>query len=95
MNAIGTGFDAEVAARVRTVPRLHKGLSAYLYAVIATLRTLSLAEVSVVVDDEEVFSGRSLLVSTQNGPRNGGGFLFAPTARLDDGSFEVMVARAR
>ncbi len=94
VNAIGTGFDAEVAARVRTVPRLHKGLSAYLYAVIATLRTLSLAEVSVVVDDEEVFSGRSLLVSTQNGPRNGGGFLFAPTARLDDGSFEVMVAGA-
>ena len=94
VNAVGSGFDAEVAAAVRTAPKLFRGMSAYLYAVVVALGRLSLSPVEVEVDGERVFEGLSLLVSVQNGPRNGGSFLFAPDAALDDGRFEVLVAGA-
>jgi YegS/Rv2252/BmrU family lipid kinase len=94
VNAVGSGFDAEVATAVRRAPRPLKGFGAYLYAIMVSLGRLSLSEVEVEVDGERVFTGLSLLVSVQNGPRNGGSFLFAPDADLTDGSFEILVAGA-
>lgn len=92
VNALGVGFDAEVAYRVERAPAVLKGLAAYLYAVMVSLGRLKSVDVTVFVDDTEVYSGASLLVATQNGPRTGGSFLFAPPARIDDGSLDVVVA---
>lgn len=92
INAAGVGFDADVARRVRTAPGGKRGSVAYLYGVLTALGSLSSAPVEVTVDDEIVYRGRSLLVSTQLGPRTGGSFLFAPEAKLSDGMFDVVVA---
>lgn len=92
VNAAGVGFDADVAARVRSAPAPLRDRSAYLYAVVATLARLRDVAVEVVVDGRVAFRGPSLLVSTQNGPRTGGSFLFAPDARIDDGLLDVLVA---
>ncbi len=92
INAAGVGFDADVATRVAASPRPLKGFAAYLWAVLTALGALDAAPVEVWVDDALVYTGRSLLVSTQLGPRTGGSFLFAPGASIDDGLFEVLVA---
>lgn len=94
VNAFGVGFDAEVAHRVVHAPRFLKGLAAYLYAVVTTLGRLDPSHVDVTIDGEEVYAGKALLVSCQNGPRTGGSFLFAPEARNDDGMLDVVVAGA-
>lgn len=91
-NSTGVGFDAEAAYRVRTSPKLFKGLAAYLFGTLSALGSLRSVSVRVVVDGEERFVGPALLVSLQNGPRTGGSFLFAPDARNDDGVLDVLVA---
>lgn len=92
VNSLGVGFDAEVGARFRRSPRFLKGLAGYLYATFASLSRLDTSEVEVVADGRLVYSGRSLLVATQNGPRTGGSFVFAPDAVVDDGWLDVVIA---
>lgn len=92
VNAVGVGFDAEVAHRLDQAPGFLKGMAAYLYAVMVSLGKLQTVPVTVSVDDVEVFSGKSLLVAGQNGPRTGGSFLFAPAARVDDGKLDLILA---
>src|SRR5690606_20857371 len=92
VNALGVGFDAEVAHRLELAPRFLKGLAAYLYAVLVTLGRLRSVGVTVSVDDAEVYRGKALVVATQNGRRTGGSFSFARAARLDDGTLEHVLA---
>ena len=93
VNAAGVGFDAEVGRRVTEAPWPLSGLGAYLWSVGVCLRDLRSAEVRLEVDGELRYEGPSLLVSTQNGPRTGGSFRFAPSARIDDGRLEVVLAK--
>ena len=92
VNAVGVGFDADVAAHVSTSPRLLRGMSAYLYAILVALKDFALADARVEVDGKVVHDGPALLVGAQNGPRTGGSFLFAPKASVDDGLLDVLVA---
>lgn len=92
INALGVGFDAEVAHRLALAPQFLKGLAAYLYAVMVTLGRLRSVGVVVTVDEREVYRGKALVVATQNGPRTGGSFLFSPAARLDDGALDIVLA---
>ena len=91
-NAVGVGFDADIANRVHSAPRFLKGQLAYLYAAITTLVAHQLVHLEIEVDGNLVYRGRSLLVSSHNGPRVGGSFLFAPSASLDDGMLDVVAA---
>ena len=79
LNAFGVGFDADVAHGVARAPRPLRERSAYLYTIVATLSRLRAQPVEVVLDARPVFAGPALLVSSHNGPRTGGSFLFATT----------------
>lgn len=92
VNAVGVGFDAEVGRRVAQAPVALGGLTAYLWAVGVSLRHLARTTVRVSVDGVLVHEGASLLASCQNGPRTGGSFRFAPSASLDDGLLDVLIA---
>lgn len=92
VNSLGMGFDAQVAFRVRSSPSYLKGLASYLFGVVASLGALKPRPVRVKVGLKEVYVGRSLLVSVQNGPRSGGSFLFAPSASNSDAEFDTLVA---
>lgn len=92
LNGVGTGFDAEVAERVRRSPRYLPGLAGYLYSVMGALAGLACPDALVVVDGAEVHRGPALLIGVQNGPRTGGSFLFAPSATNSDGLLDVVVA---
>lgn len=92
VNAFGVGFDADVGYGIYTAPKFLKERNAYFYSIFATLSKLESIPVNVVIDDKKVFNGPSLLVSTQNGPRTGGSFFFAPDAKPDDGLLDVVIA---
>ena len=66
--------------------------TAYLYGVLKTLRRLQTPQVTVEVDGYLFYKGPALLVSTQNGPRTGGSFLFAPHADVGDGRLDLVIA---
>lgn len=91
-NALGTGFDADVAYAVRQAPKLFKEKNAYYYAILRTLRRLEAVEVEVEVDGATLYQGPALVVAVQNGPRVAGAFRFAPQASVTDGLLDVVVA---
>jgi diacylglycerol kinase (ATP) len=92
VNAFGVGFDADVAYGIYTAPKFLKERNAYFYSIFATLSKLENIPVKVTIDNQQVFNGPALLVSTQNGPRTGGSFLFSPKAKVDDGLLDVVIA---
>jgi diacylglycerol kinase (ATP) len=91
-NALGMGFDADVAYSVRHAPRVFKGLSAYLWAILSTLSKLEAVEVEVETGGAPFYRGPALLVAVLNGPRVAASFHFCPEARPDDGEFDVIIA---
>ena len=92
INAFGVGFDADVAYGIKQAPSFLKDKAAYYYTILATLHRLESSPVTVCIDGVSVFRGPALLVATQNGPRTGGSFLFAPEAKLDDGLLDIIIA---
>jgi diacylglycerol kinase (ATP) len=92
INAFGVGFDADVAYGIYTAPKFLKERNAYFYSIFATLSKLENIPVKVTIDYQQMFHGPALLVSTQNGPRTGGSFLFSPNAKIDDGLLDVVIA---
>jgi len=91
-NTLGIGFDAVVTIRSHRLPFL-RGFLMYLTAVIQTI-ILNHKPVGMTIDvDAERIQQRNLLLTICNGPREGGGFLVAPEAKVDDGVFHYVMIR--
>ena len=83
-NTLGIGFDAVVTIRSHKLPLL-RGFLMYLTAVLQTI-ILNHDPVGMQISsDGENWKQSNLLLTVCNGPREGGGFLIAPDAKLDDG----------
>lgn len=91
-NTLGFGFDGRVVVRSRRFKRL-RGKALY---VVSTLLTLLLEhdvfEIELTVDTHR-FRERVLMLTLGNGPREGGGFYTTPNSRIDDGRFEMLLAK--
>ncbi|MGA9532601.1 MAG: diacylglycerol kinase family protein [Anaerolineales bacterium] len=83
-NTISIGFGAAVAIYAYQITRL-RGFPMYLWAVIKTIFLQHNAPLMKLETDEESIERRILLISLNNGPREGGGFLTSPSAVPDDG----------
>ncbi len=92
VNALGVGFDAEVALETQRIHRL-KGTAVYLYAVMKRLMKFHTPKVRIQMD-EQVFDGEITLVTLGNGVSSGGGFKLTPNARVDDGWFDICLIKA-
>lgn len=91
-NAVGIGFDALVVRETRRHPRL-RGLALYIPAVLKTIAvTLRAPQLTITLDEGQTVEGRALMAVVSNGPREGGAFLVAPNARVDDGWLDLTVA---
>ncbi len=91
-NTLGIGFDAVVTIRSHRLPVV-RGFLMYLTAVIQTiLLNHDPSLMQIVIDDHKVEQS-NLLLTLCNGPREGGGFLIAPHARLDDGLLNYAMIR--
>lgn len=94
LNVATIGLGAEVAARVgrqsnfmQCLPGEFRFSCAALAAVAAWRERL----VRVTVDDNQVFECRANLLAVANGIYAGGGMMFAPDARLDDGQLDFLM----
>lgn len=94
INAATFGIGAEVAARVanqKNLMRKFSGETRFIAAALAALLAWRERPVRVTVDDEvKEFSTNLLAVA--NNICAGGGMMFAPEAKLDDGLMDVLLS---
>jgi YegS/Rv2252/BmrU family lipid kinase len=92
LNAVGVGFDAEVAARAAE-QKSPAGFPGYLLAVFRVWRAFRPFELEIELDQLKL-TQTVTLVCVGNGRSTGGGFHLNPTARLDDGLLDVCIIQA-
>ncbi|WP_189071700.1 diacylglycerol/lipid kinase family protein [Deinococcus sedimenti] len=91
LNGLGMGFDADVTTNMDRVPARVQGFARYAWSAVATLKDLSLADVTVDADGVTLYAGPSAIVAVMNGTRYGGGFLISPESDVRDGLLNVVV----
>lgn len=83
-NTLGIGFGALVTIRSHKLPVL-RGFLMYLTSVIQTI-VLDHNPIHMQIEtDQETWEQKVIYLVLCNGPREGGGFLIAPEAKIDDG----------
>jgi YegS/Rv2252/BmrU family lipid kinase len=91
-NTAGLGFDAVVTIRSHKLPLL-RGFTMYLVAVLqAIILNHNPMKVRIKTESEE-WDEHTLMVALCNGYREGGGFLMAPHAKIDDGHFDFVLLK--
>ncbi len=83
-NTLGVGFGAIVAIRSRQLPLL-RGFLMYLTSVIQTIVLDHNPMQMQIETDGKALEQSVIYLVICNGPREGGGFLIAPDAQMDDG----------
>lgn len=92
-NGLGIGLLAAAVINSHAISRI-QGMAMYLAAGIMTiLKDHEALNFNITLDGESL-EGEYLLLELCNGPREGGGFLMAPEARIDDGSLNYMMVRS-
>jgi len=92
INALGIGFDAEVAENSKVI-RILNGLPRYLLAILKTLFKLKARKIQIELNNEK-FERSILLMSIGNGISAGSGFLLTPNAIIDDGVYDICIIKA-
>jgi len=95
LNVATIGLGAEVAARVGRQSNLMRRLPGEVRFSCAALTALAAwreRRVRVTVDDNRVFECCANLLVVANGIYAGGGMMFAPEARMDDGQLDFLMA---
>jgi diacylglycerol kinase (ATP) len=91
-NTIGIGFDAVVTIRTRKITNIH-GFMMYFFATLQTIM-LNFTPMDLHVEtDHENWDQATIMLTLGNGPREGGGFLVTPEAKLDDGILHYATIR--
>ena len=85
-NTLGIGFGAMVTIRSHQLPVV-RGFLMYLTAVIQTIVLNHNAITMDIETDDQKWQQKVIYLVICNGPREGGGFLIAPDAKIDDGLF--------
>ncbi len=91
-NTLGIGFDAVVTIRSHRLPIL-RGFLMYLTAVLQTILLNDDPFPLVIETDEENIEIPALMFTFCNGPREGGGFLVAPEAKIDDAVLQYVAIK--
>jgi diacylglycerol kinase (ATP) len=92
-NMVGIGFDTIVTIESLKIKRL-RGILMYFIVVLKTILRGFEAPVVKCVFDGKTLTLPVLMVCIANGQREGGGFLVAPQARLDDGFLDICIVPA-
>lgn len=95
LNAVTLGIGAQVAARVAAQGRIARKLSGEARFALAALPALAgwrERRVRVRVDGGEAGELRTNLIAVVNSRFAGGGMMFSPAARVDDGLLDVVTA---
>lgn len=90
-NGVGIGFDA-VVGFVAAKGKL-TGMLSYLVAAVKTIFIYFKPPVLEITLENKTFQMPTLMVSIMNGQRMGGGFMMAPTAKPNDGIFDLLLVK--
>ncbi|MDT4896218.1 MAG: hypothetical protein QOH25_1295 [Acidobacteriota bacterium] len=96
LNVATIGLGAEVAARVAAQGSMLKrlpGEARFVSAACGALAAWRERMVRVTVDEREVIESPTNLIAVANGIYAGGGMMFAPQARNDDGLIDLLLTR--
>jgi len=91
-NTIGMGFDSLVNMHTRKITAIH-GFMMYFVALMRTIFRDFDAIDTHVETDQEVWDLCALMLAVGNGPREGGGFIITPDAKVDDGLLNYVTIR--
>jgi len=94
LNVTTIGLGAEVAARVASQGRAMKqfpGEARFVAAAFGALAAWRERPVRIQVDEYEVVDNRTNLLAIANGLYAGGGMMFSPEARTDDGLIDLVL----
>jgi diacylglycerol kinase (ATP) len=95
LNAVTLGIGAQVASRVAAQGRLARKLSGearFALAALAALARWRERRIRVCVDGGEARELKTNLIAVVNSRFAGGGMMFSPAARVDDGLLDVVTA---
>jgi diacylglycerol kinase (ATP) len=95
LNVVTIGLGAEVAGRVGAQGRILQSLpgeARFVAAACGALAAWRERAVSIRADEVEAIECRSNLLAVANGVYAGGGMMFAPAARVDDGQLDVLIS---
>lgn len=95
LNASTMGIGGETASRVAAqggFMRKFSGEFRFVFAAVGALAVWRERRVRITVDDRVVADGPMNLIGVANGLYAGGGMMFSPEARLDDGKLDVVTA---
>lgn len=93
LNIADFGLGGEVVRRVNE-ERLKRKASSYLRCLVETMLSFKGHEVKISVDDQDETSGRYLIGAIANGQVFGKGMKVAPTARLNDSLFDIILVKS-
>lgn len=93
INIGDVGIGAETCARINRNSKVLGGFWSFLLAGVYTILTYRNRNLTVLVDEAEIYSGPCCLIAIGNGSYFGGGMKIAPKARLDDGLLDVVVVK--
>lgn len=91
-NGVGVGFDAVVGFVAVKMKRL-TGFPSYIVAALKTIYLYYKAPTVKIEFNGQAFTLPALMVSIMNGRRMGGGFMMAPDGIINDGLFDLCIAR--
>jgi diacylglycerol kinase family enzyme len=90
INCLGIGFDGEIVASMKTI-RFIGGHFGYLLAVIYKILFFKESFLKIRTAEQQI-EGYFLLALFVNSSRAGGGFFIAPTAQINDGYLDMVLA---
>ena len=86
------GFDAATAQQAQLLPNWLGGMPRYTLATLIMLSTLDSYDLRVSIDGQAIHAGPVLLASALNSATYGGGMQIAPSAQINDGALDLMMA---
>jgi YegS/Rv2252/BmrU family lipid kinase len=90
INCLGIGFDGEIVASMKTI-RFIGGHFGYMLAVIYKILFFKESFLKIQTEQQNI-EGYFLLALFVNSSRAGGGFYIAPTASINDGYLDMVLA---
>jgi diacylglycerol kinase (ATP) len=91
-SSLAAGFDAAVAQRALGGPAWLRGQPRYLWATLREVAALRLHTLQVEADGQVLHDGPALFCSSLNGATYGAGMPAVPSARVDDGQLNLLLA---
>lgn len=94
LNEVNMGFDAMVNDDCNRIKaKTKKVKSAYNRAIIKNIILKKVPYANVLVDEQNFYEGKILLMTFANGKYYGGGYKAAPKAIIDDGLLDALVVK--